>query len=198
MHPGARMPDPNTVTRLLHECRENSNPTPVFDMLVPLVYEDLKRIARQQLARLRPGQTLNTTALVNQSYAKLEGSADLDWTDRQHFFAVAARAMRQIIVDHARSMMAAKNRGQKVSVDLDSLPQDADQRADQVLLVDELLDRLETINPELVRIVECKFYAGFTHTETGELLGISTATVQRRWQQACAWLQRWAMETGSP
>lgn len=186
------MQDSTTVTRLLIQCRDSDDPAAALDALMPLVYDDLKRVARQQLNRLRPGQTLNTTALVNDSYSKLERSAGLDWTDRQHFFAVAARAMRQIIIDHARSMQAGKNRGAVISVDLDKMPDDTVERANQLLFVHQMLERLEKINPDLVRVVECKFYAGFTHDEIAEILGISKRTVQRRWNQACAWLQQWA------
>lgn len=188
------MQNQRTVTRLLHECRDGRDPAEAMDALMPLVYDDLKRVARQQLNRLRPGQTLNTTALVNDSYAKLERSSSLDWNDRQHFYAVAARAMRQIIIDHARSMKAGKNRGTRVVVDLENLPDNPAQRADQLIFVDQMLERLEAINPDLVRVVECKFYAGFTHTEICDVLGISRRTVQRRWNQACAWMQQWATE----
>ncbi len=181
-----------TITRKLHECRQSKNPELVFGTLIPLVYDDLKQIARQQLRRLRPGETLNTTALVNESYAKLQPSADLDWADRQHFFAIAARAMRQIVVDHARSMMTHKRSGQRIDLELERVPDSMTGRADQIVHVDQLLDRLETINPDLARVFECLYFAGYTQDETAAMLDISLRTVQRRWAQACAWLRELA------
>lgn len=178
-----------TITRMLHECRESEDAEAIFDSLMPLVYDDLKQIARQQLRRLRPGQTLNTTALVNESYAKLQPSASLNWADRQHFFAIAARAMRQIVVDHARSMMTHKRSGQKVDIDLEQISGNMVDRAEQILNIDQLLDRLEAINPDLARTFECRYFAGYTQDETAELLEVSVRTVQRRWTQACAWLR---------
>ncbi len=178
-----------TITRMLHECREADDPEVVFSSLMPLVYDDLKQIARQQLRRLRPGQTLNTTALVNESYAKLQPSANLDWADRQHFFAIAARAMRQIVVDHARSLMTYKRSGQRVDLDLERVPDAMTDRADQIVHIDQLLDQLETINPDLARTFECLYFAGYSQEETAELLDVSLRTVQRRWAQACAWLR---------
>lgn len=178
-----------TITRMLHECRASKDPEAAFDSLMPLVYDDLKKIARQQLRRLRPGQTLNTTALVNESYTKLQPSASLDWADRQHFFAIAARAMRQIVVDHARSMMTHKRSGQRIDMDLAQLPASMADRADQVVYIDQLLNQLESINADLTRTFECLYFAGYSQPETAEMLGISLRTVQRRWAQACAWLR---------
>ncbi|TVQ37354.1 MAG: sigma-70 family RNA polymerase sigma factor [Wenzhouxiangella sp.] len=183
-----------TITRMLHECRDSEHPESILDALIPLVYDDLKHVARQQLRRLRRGQTLNTTALVNDSYAKLKSSANLDWTDRQHFFAIAARAMRQIVVDHARSLMTNKRDGQIVPIDLENLPAEVDQRADQIVYIDQLLDQLEAINPDLTRTFECLYFAGYTQEEAAELLGISLRTAQRRWSQARAWLRELASD----
>lgn len=186
------MNDALTITQMLHQCRDSENPTVVFDALIPLVYDDLKQVARQQLRRLRPGQTLNTTALVNDSYAKLKSSADLDWTDRQHFFAIAARAMRQIVVDHARSLMTDKRRGQTVPIDLESLPGQMGERAEQILHIDQLLGQLEQINPDLSATFEQIYFAGYSQAEAAEILGVSLRTLQRRWAQACAWLRELA------
>jgi len=185
-----------TITRMLHECRSSNDPASAFDALIPLVYDDLKQVARQQLRRLRPGQTLNTTALVNDSYSKLKASADLDWVDRQHFFAIAARAMRQIVVDHARSLMTDKRRGQISAVDIETIPSDAGDRADQVVYIDQLLSRLEAINPDLVRVIEFRYFAGYSQQETADFLGTSLRTVQRRWSHACTWLREIAENPG--
>lgn len=178
--------DPNTITLLLRRCRDGDDES--FDELVPVVYEQLRRIARGQLARWRPGQTLNTTALVHESYAKLARSAELDWADRGHFFAVAARAMRGIIVDYARGLFAEKRTGIRADVDLAELPDDGPARAEQVLAVDQLLEKLEQFDEQMARIVECRFFAAYTLDETAEALNISRRTVQRKWQRARAWL----------
>ena len=165
------------------------------DALMAAVYGDLKRIARNQLGRWRPGQTLNTTALVHESYAKLAGADTLEFEDRRHFFAVAARAMRQIVVDYARGVFAAKRKHVRADIDLAHLPDDGPARAEQVALVDQLLERLETLDPEIVRIVECRFFAAYTLDETAEALGISRRTVQRKWERGRAWLVALAQES---
>jgi RNA polymerase sigma factor (TIGR02999 family) len=190
------MSEAATITRMLHECRQAPDAETTFDALMPLVYDDLKQVARQQLRRLRPGETLNTTALVNDSYAKLRSSADLDWTDRQHFFAIAARAMRQIVVDHARSLMTHKRAGQRADIDLEQLPSSMAERADQIIYIDQLLNQLAQINRELVTIVECLYFAGYSQEEAAELLGISLRTTQRRWSHARAWLRE--LSTSDP
>lgn len=180
------MSNTGIITTRLGEWRDGNKEA--LDALMPLVYEDLRSIARQQLSRLRPSQSLNTTALVNESYAKLQSGRSLDLKDRNHFFAVAACAMRQIIVDEARSLMTDKRTG--VKVDLDKVPQSVEEHTEQIVFVDQLLARLEQINADLVRQVECRFYAGYTQEETAEILGISLRTAQRRWQQANAWLRQ--------
>lgn len=189
------MSDPRTITRLLHQCRGGDGSLEAFENLMPLVYDDLKRLARQQLARLRPGETLNTTALAHESYLKLKNHADLDWTDRRHFFAIAARAMRQILVDYARRRSAAKRPGMKVELDLERVAKDDGERTEQMLHVDQLLERLASVNVELVRVVECRYFAGYTQDETATVLGVSTRTIQRRWKMARAWLRELALES---
>lgn len=174
------------ITRLLERCREGDSES--FEALIPLVYEDLKRIARGQLAKWRPGQTLNTTALVHESYSRLANAEGLDWVDRGHFYAIAAKSMRQVIVDYARALFADKRSGVRVDVDLSNLPSDGPARAEQVAVVDQLLDRLEALDHEMVQVVECRFFAAYTLDETAQALGISRRTVQRKWQRARAWL----------
>jgi len=178
--------DPGEITRLLVAARNGGDAE--ADAALARVYDDLKRIARNQLKRWRPGQTLNTTALVHEGYAKLAGSRTLEWVDRKHYFAVAARAMRMVVVDYARGLFADKRSGVRVDVDLARLPDDGPARAEQVALVDQLLERLEALDPEMVRIVECRFYAGYTLDETADALEISRRTVQRKWERARAWL----------
>lgn len=188
------MNDPKTITRLLHECRDDDDHRGAFAALMPLVYEDLRRLARQQLRRLNPGQTLDTTALAHESYLKLSDHADLDWQNRRHFYAVAACAMRQILVDYARRNSADKRRGIKVEIDLERTPDGAEARAEQIVYINELLGRLEEVDTELVRVVECRYFAGYSQEETAEILDMSMRTVQRRWQAARALLRELALE----
>jgi RNA polymerase sigma factor (TIGR02999 family) len=164
------------------------------EAVLPLVYEDLKKIARSQLSRWRPGQTLDTTALVHEGYAKLAGGAGLDVENRRHYFAIAAQAMRQVVVDYARGLFAAKRQHVRLDVDLSHLPDDGPARAEQVAVVDQLLERLEMLDPEMVRIVECRFFAAYTLDETADALSISKRTVQRKWDRARAWLAALARE----
>lgn len=178
--------DAGEITRLLRAAHRGGEGA--AELVLPLIYQDLKKIARNQLARWRPGQTLNTTALVHEGYAKLEGAAALQWEDRRHYFAIAAQAMRQILVDYARGMFSAKRQHVRADIDLAHLPDDGPARAEQLAQVDELLERLEKLDPEMVRIVECRFFAAYTLDETAEALGISRRTVQRKWERARAWL----------
>ena len=178
--------DTKTITQLLRKCRAGDETS--FDALIPLVYEDLKRLARIQLAKWRPGQTLDTTALVHESYSRLARAEGLDWADRGHFYAVAAKAMRQIVVDYARSLFARKRSGVRVDIDLGRLPDDGPARAEQIAAVDQLLDKLAALDQSLVEVVECRFFAAYTLDETAEALGMSRRTVQRKWQRARAWL----------
>lgn len=177
--------EPGELTRLLRSARDGSRED--ADAVMPMVYEDLKRIARSQLARWRPGQTLNTTALVHEGYAKLANADDLEWEDRNHYFSIAARAMRQIIVDHARKLSAGKRDGVRLDIDLATLPEEGPARAEQIAWVDQMLERLERLDPDMVRIVECRFFAAYTLDETAEALGMSRRTVQRKWTRARAW-----------
>lgn len=188
------MSDPRTITLLLQRCRQDADDDNAFEELVPLVYDDLRRIAHQQLQRLRPGKTLDTTALAHESYIKLKNHADLDLNDRRHFYAVAARAMRQIVVDYARRNMAAKRDGIEVELNLDRTPETGQERSRQALQVHELLQRLESVNEDLVRIVEYRYFAGFTQEEIADILEVSVRTVQRRWQVARALLREMALE----
>ncbi|MGB0514137.1 MAG: ECF-type sigma factor [Wenzhouxiangellaceae bacterium] len=174
------------ITRLLRAAGEGGEAE--ADAALDLVYQDLKRIARGQLARWRPGETLNTTALVHEGYARLADSNPMYWNNRRHYFAVAARAMRLVVVDYARRLFADKRRGVHVEIDLANLPDDGPGRAEQAAVVDQLLERLDALDPEMVRIVECRFYAGYTLTETADVLNISQRTVQRKWERARAWL----------
>jgi RNA polymerase sigma factor (TIGR02999 family) len=156
--------------------------------LLPLVYDELKRLARNYLRNERPGHTLQSTALVHEAYLRLVQSP-LQLQNRTHFFAVAARLMREILVDHARSRRAAK-RDYRCKITLDravALPQKRDV---DLLALDDALDELSRLDPRQGRIVELRFFGGLSIGETSEILGISPATVKREWTTARAWLHR--------
>ncbi|KAB8180184.1 sigma-70 family RNA polymerase sigma factor [Lysobacter maris] len=177
----------NDITRLLQ--RHHEGDRDAFDRMVPLVYQRLRVIARGQLARAgRRGQTLDTTALVQEAYLQLVDAEGVDWQDRGHFFAICARAMRRILVDYARRRQAAKRGGGAVAVTLEADMVAADSQSEQVLAIDEALNGLDAFNPRLARVVECRYFAGMTEEETARALDTSLRTVQRDWMRARAWL----------
>ena len=158
--------------------------------LFPLVYDELRRIAHRQMAGERAGHTLDTTALVHEAYLKLVDQTRADWTDRTHFYAVAANAMRRILVDYARRYRTDKRGGAPVRVSLTDGMLVAEQRADTLLAVDDALTELARIDERLSRVVECRFFAGLTEQETAEVLGVTARTVRRDWTKAKGWLHR--------
>jgi RNA polymerase sigma factor (TIGR02999 family) len=135
------------------------------------------------------GETLNTTALVHEAYVKLVDAGRAQWHDRHHFLAVASIAMRQILVDHARSRLRAKRGGGAITVPLDEAPGLVAREARDLLDLDEALGRLEATDPRLVRVVECRYFTGLGEQETADALGVSLRTVQRDWLKARAWLR---------
>ncbi|HET6842989.1 MAG TPA: sigma-70 family RNA polymerase sigma factor [Candidatus Angelobacter sp.] len=162
-----------------------------LDSLTPLVYDDLRHIASYILKGERPGHTLQPTALVNEAYLKLAGAAKIQLQDRKHFFAVAARAMRQILVDYARSRGREKRGGAMAFLPLDeALAMAPEQLSHDVLALDEALNRLAAKDPRKTRIVELRFFGGLSNEETAEILQISPNTVMRHWSMAKAWLRR--------
>jgi RNA polymerase sigma factor (TIGR02999 family) len=164
-----------------------------LDRLFPLVYQELRQIAHRRLGREREGHTLGTTALVNEAYLKLVDQTRAQWADRAHFFAVAARAMRRILVDYARRHRALKRGGAPAPVTLDDEALAdaallADERADTLLALDDALTRLAEVDERLCRVVECRFFGGYTEEETAEVLAITPRTVRRDWVKAKGWL----------
>jgi len=157
------------------------------ERLFPLVYDELRRIARGQLARERAGHTLDTTALVHEAYFKLVDQTRVVWTDRGHFFAIAAQAMRRILVDYARRYRRGAT-SRQVSLSNGMLV--AEEQADTLLAVDQALSALAAVDERLSRVVECRFFAGLTEEETAEALGITDRTVRRDWTKAKGWLYR--------
>jgi len=158
--------------------------------LVPLVYDELRRLAASYLRRERPGQTLQATALVHDAYLRLLQDSQLSWQNRAHFFGIAARSMRQILIERARARHAAKRGGDRVRVTFDpDLIVGAREPIDFEAL-DDALTRLAALDPDLARVVEVRFFGGLSIEETAEAMAISPATVKRRWTLAKAWLAR--------
>jgi RNA polymerase sigma factor (TIGR02999 family) len=167
------------------------NGTPgAFDRLVELIYPELRRVARQQLLHGRPdGAVLSTTALVHETYLRLVDQTRISAKDRDHFLAIAARAMRQVIVDHARSRRAAKRGAGALHVPLDSREIAIEEQAEHLSCLDDALARLSQKNSRLLQVVECRFFAGYSEAETASALGVSERTVERDWLRAKAWLR---------
>lgn len=194
--------DPTLVTRLLREARAGDGAA--LDSALPLVYDELRRIAGRLRRDGSGAETLNTTALVHEVYVKLAGNEPREFRDRAHFLAVAATAMRHILIDHARARRAAKRGGGATPLDLDQLKSAlagdmtfTDGKADTLLALDRALDRLAQRSERQLRIVECRFFAGMSVPETAEALAISPATVKRGWTMAQAWLHRELTATGT-
>ena len=160
----------------------------VVDRLFAAVYGELRRVAHHVLLRERPGHTLSTTGLVHETYFKLVDKSRVEWHDRAHFFGVAARAMRQILVDYARRRGALKRGGRVEVLALEEGLVPAEERAEAFLAVDDALTRLAAHDAGMARVVECRFFAGLTEEETAEATGTSLRTVQRQWRRAKAWL----------
>lgn len=156
--------------------------------LIPLVYGDLRNLARRYLALERKGHTLQPTALVHECYLRLIDQAGIDWRDRAHFFAVAAKVMRQVLIDYARSRKAAKRGGLLPRATLDENMVVSESTCGDFIELDDALNRLETLDPRQAKVVELKFFGGLSPQEIGEVLGVSIRTVKRDWRLARAWL----------
>ncbi|MEM6644675.1 MAG: sigma-70 family RNA polymerase sigma factor [Bacteroidota bacterium] len=180
--------DAAQVTQLLHAYTEGQ--PDALDALMPAVYQHLRELAHRYLRQERMGHTLNTTALVHEAYLKLIDQHRVQWQSRQHFYAIAAQAMRRILVNYARNRMRLKRGGDAPHVAYDEALGLSDERADEVVALDEALTRLEAANARRARIVECRYFVGFTIEETAAVLGISPRTVKREWTVAKAWLYR--------
>jgi len=180
-----KVPEESEITTLLAAMRNGDSTA--MDRLFPLVYREFHERAHRQLAQRRSGDTLSTTALVHETYLKLVGSSNQSYNDRIHFFAVASRAMRQILVDYARRF-ATRSRGDGRVVTLEPDALGNPDRADELVALDEGLEQLERLDPRLVRIVELRFFGGLSVEEAADALGISPRTVKRDWQKARAFL----------
>ena len=176
------------VTGLLLSWRQGD--AQALDRLIPLVYDELRRVARRHLRREQPGHALQATALVHEVYLRLVDVERLTLKNRAHFFAVAAKLMRQILVDHARRQHAEKRGGGVTMVSLDGVSPAADPPSVDVLALDQALEALSALDARQGSVVELRFFAGLDIDEAAEALGISTATVEREWAMAKAWLHR--------
>jgi RNA polymerase sigma-70 factor (ECF subfamily) len=158
--------------------------------LLPLIYDELRRLARSHLRRERSGQTLQATELVHDVYLRLMKDTHLSWQNRAHFFGIAARSMRQILVERARARGASKRGGSRVRVTLDAGLVAAESRSLDLEALDQALTRLGALDPDLAHLVDVRFFGGLSIEEAAEALGVSVATVKRRWALARAWLAR--------
>ena len=158
------------------------------EQLLPLVYEELRKLAAQKLAREPAGHTLQATALVHEAYLRVAGSADPKWDGRGHFFAAAAEAMRRILVEGARRKKAAKHGGGRQRFDCDTIAIAAAEPDDDLVAIDEALERLAKLDPIKAQLVKLRYFAGLTIDETADALGISAATAKRYWTYSRVWL----------
>jgi RNA polymerase sigma factor (TIGR02999 family) len=177
------------LTNLLVEWGRGSQPA--LDRLLPYVYDELRTLARSHLRRERPGHTVQTGTLVHEAFVRLIEGRPIPWEGRAHFFGIAARLMRQILVDHARARDAAKRGAGEVAEPIATALSVAVQTMDVgVIALDRALDALAAIDPDQARVVELRFFGGLTVEETAEVMGVSAGTVKREWSMARAWLRR--------
>jgi len=156
--------------------------------LLPLVYEELRKLAAAKMASENPGQTLQATALVHEAWLRLSGKEDRNWNDRTHFFAAAAEAMRRILVDNARRKRALRHGGGQQAVELPEIAVASAPKDDQLLAVSEALDKLAAADPQKAELVKLRYFVGLTIEEAAQVLGISERTAKRQWAYARAWL----------
>ena len=179
---------PATVTALL--LRARSGDSSALADVFPLIYEELRRLAGQQLRREPDGHTLSPTALVHEAYMRLVDYSRIEYANRAHFLAIASTAMRRILVDHARAHRSLKRGGGLRPVSIDAVELGTGERADVLVAIDEALERLRQVEPRQAQVVECRFFGGMTEEETAAALGIGLRTVKRDWARAKTWLHR--------
>jgi RNA polymerase sigma factor (TIGR02999 family) len=184
------------VTRVLTELQRDQ--AQAATELLPLVYDELRRLAAWHLANERPGQTLQATALVHEAYLRLTGKEDPQWKGRRHFFGAAAEAMRRILIENARRKKRLKHGGSLERVDVDEVEIPSPMPDDDLLALDEALDRLAETDPRAAELVKLCFFVGLTQPQAAEQLGLSISTVERTWAFARAWLFREMQSTRNP
>lgn len=177
---------PHRVTQLLADWSHGDNAA--LAELTPFVYEELRRLAHRKMTGQRPNHTLQTTALVNEAYLRLADQTNPNWQSRAHFFAVAARAMRQIVVDYARSYRSQKRGGGALKIELDEAAIVSPEESRAIVDLHEALERLSTLDSRKAQVVELKYFGGLNHDEIAEVLKTSTMTVRRDWMFAKTWL----------
>jgi len=178
---------PREITELLLKWRNGDSSA--LDRLTPLVYEELRRLAKHYMAAERPGHTLQTTALINEAYVRLIDHRDLSWQNRAHFFGVAAEVMRRVLVDHARARKAAKRGGGALKASLEEVAT-IPERPEELIALDRALNDLATLDPRKSQVVVLRYFGGLSVNETAEVLGVSSVTVMREWRGAKAFLLR--------
>jgi RNA polymerase sigma-70 factor (ECF subfamily) len=176
------------VSQLLADCGEGDQAA--FNQLLPLVYDELHRLASSYMGHERPNHTLQTTALVNEAYLRLADQRDARWQNRVHFFAVAAKVMRQILIDHARRRTRAKRGGNQTRLSLDEAAILSDERATDLLALDDALTKLAGVDARKSRVVELRFFSGLTIEEVAEVFKVHPKTIARDWALARAWIYR--------
>lgn len=176
------------ITRILREWNEGNEDAK--ERLIPYVYDELKRQARLMMSRERAEHTLQPTALVHEAFIRLREQTGIDWKDRNHFYGIASRLMRQILVDHARLHATNKRGNRPIHFSIEDVQIPIQDRADSILALDEVLDKLSRLDETQAKIVEMRFFGGLTNSEIAETLQISERTLGREWQAARLWLYR--------
>jgi len=182
------MVTPDNITRLLHQLSDGDDNA--VNALMPLVYEELHAMADRQMRRERSNHTLNSTALVHEAYLKLVDQNRVSWQNRAHFFAIAAQAMRRILINYAQARLAQKRGGGQILATFNEEELVRESRAGEIVALDDALTRLAELSERQSKVVEYRFFAGLTQGEIAEVLGVSVPTVRRDWRLARAWLAR--------
>lgn len=192
------MPRPPDVTQLLRNASEGHREA--FDQLLPLVYDELRKIAQSQLRGERAEHTLQATALVHEAYVRMVDLTRVQWRDQAHFFGVASQAIRRVLIDHARARGAQKRMGNRMQLSLDESVAFAPGKTTDLIALDEALTRLAHEHPEKASVVEMRFFGGLTNEQIAAVLAVTTRTVERHWAYARAWLFREVADTpdGAP
>lgn len=184
------------LTELLRDWRQGDRTA--LDRLTPMVYDEIRRIAHRYMDRERQGHTLQTTALINEAYLRLLGQRQVDWNSRTHFYAVVAQVMRHVLIDHARSRLYLKRGGEAQRVPFDEATLMSTERATELMALDEALTTLAELDARKARVIELRYFGGFSLEETAAVLGVSVMTVRRDWRAAKAWLFQQVSQHGSP
>ena len=176
----------NNITQLLSNAAEGEKSA--MDQLFPLVYDELRRVSENQLRGERKNHTINATALVHEAYIRIAGNDNINLQNRNHFFVIAAKCMRDILIDYARKRNAAKRGGDHILITLNEQDVEQEIRAEELIMLDESLEELQDEDPRVSKVVELKFFGGLTYDEIAGVLSVSVPTVRRDWRFARAWL----------